>query len=113
MNVTIDGAVIHVASVSDVARVCRVEPASPLPLADGARPCQRTGWCCEQGTCGFGEWDAAAGRCAALHYDDDGLASCEHYDAILSLPVEAWRWSPAFGAGCCSPLNPRRTQGRV
>lgn len=81
---------------------------SPLPLYPGASPCQRTGWCCEQGPCPFGTWDAAAHKCTELLYDSAGAASCRRYDEILALPQHVWWMAPAFGAGCCSPLNPRR-----
>lgn len=80
----------------------------PLPLADGAKPCQRSGYCCETSPCQFGTWDPALKRCSELEHDDDGKARCRRYDEILALPVRAWWLMPAFGAGCCSPLNPKR-----
>jgi hypothetical protein len=80
-----------------------------LPLYPGAKPCQRTGYCCETGPCAFGTWDAAAGRCAHLSYEE-GKAVCARFEEILALPQERWWMNPAFGAGCCSPLNPRRTR---
>lgn len=80
----------------------------PLPLYPGAKPCQRSGWCCEQGPCPFGTWDAEHKRCAELVYDGNGLASCRRYDEILAMPEARWFMAPAFGAGCCSPLNPKR-----
>lgn len=79
----------------------------PLPLYPGSKPCQRTGYCCEQGPCAFGVWDAAAHRCAFLTYEGT-TASCAKYDEILARPAAEWAMNPAFGAGCCSPLNPRR-----
>ena len=82
--------------------------AEPLPLYPGAQPCQRSGWCCEQGPCQFGVWDADRKKCASLSYDADGRARCNQYDEILALPQGQWFFSPAFGAGCCSPLNPKR-----
>lgn len=79
----------------------------PLPLYPGAKPCQRTGWCCEQGPCPFGTWDAAHSKCAELSYDE-GKAVCGRYEEILKMPENVWWMAPAFGAGCCSPMNPRR-----
>jgi hypothetical protein len=81
---------------------------TPLPLYEGAKPCQRTGFCCEKGVCGFGTWDPEQGRCAELRYDRTGLAACARYEEILALPQAVWWASPAFGAGCCMPLNSRR-----
>lgn len=81
---------------------------APLPLYPGAKTCQRSGYCCEVAPCPFGAWDAVAHRCTHLRYDAAGLAVCNRYDEILAMPPEVWWMAPAFGAGCCSPLNPKR-----
>lgn len=83
----------------------------PLPLYPGAKPCQRSGWCCEQGPCGFGAWDAERTRCVHLSYEGD-QAACARYEEILAMPQQVWWLSPAFGAGCCSPLNPKRQRSK-
>ena len=75
-----------------------------LPLEPGARACLRCGHCCRTGVCPFGAWDAERHACVHLTGDD----GCGRYEEITALPVAAWWASPAFGAGCCSPLNPRR-----
>lgn len=82
----------------------------PLPLAeiDGvkARPCLRSGYCCKQGVCSFGEWDTDKNQCKHLVGDEPGQHSCGIYEEIVtSLPETNWHFSPAFGAGCCSPFN--------
>jgi hypothetical protein len=43
-----------------------------------------------------------------LVYDDAGQASCRRYEEIPNMPQERWWMAPAFGAGCCSPMNPKR-----
>jgi hypothetical protein len=78
-----------------------------LPLYPGAKPCQRTGFCCEQGPCAFGTWDASAKRCIHLSYDGEA-AICARFEEIVALPEAVWWMNPAFGAGCCSPMNSRR-----
>jgi len=77
-----------------------------------ARPCIRSGFCCKQGTCPYGVYDIKAERCR--HLVDDVEVSpgqfttkCAIYDHINEQPESIW--SPAFGAGCCSPMfNPDR-----
>lgn len=93
-----------------VAELAAAIVSQPLPLYHGAKTCQRSGYCCEQAPCPFGSWDTAARRCTELAYDDAGLAVCRRYDEILAMPQAVWWLAPAFGAGCCSPLNPKRTR---
>jgi hypothetical protein len=81
----------------------------PLPMYADAKPCVRCGYCCTINTCGFGRWNVRERRCEELSFVD-GLAVCGIYREVLRLPVERWQWSPAFGAGCCSPLNSRRKE---
>ena len=64
-----------------------------------------SGWCCRQGPCAFGEWDKKHQQCIHLTKDDH----CAIYHEIIARPVEEWYWNPAFGAGCCATLNPRRS----
>ena len=80
----------------------------PLPLHPGAVPCIGCGFCCKRATCGFGEWDEERHRCKELVDDGDGTHRCARYEEILALPQEVWFVAPAFGAGCCSSLNPDR-----
>lgn len=79
-------------------------PNEPLPLLTGFVACINSGYCCRQGPCPFGSWDAKKGQCAEL--TDDNL--CARYDEILAMPKFMWDWAPAFGGGCCSPGNPDR-----
>jgi hypothetical protein len=83
----------------------------PLPLAevDGvkARPCLRSGFCCKQGICQFGEWDDVNKQCRHLGGTEPGKHFCMIYDFIME-SNENWHFSPAFGAGCCSPFNEDR-----
>ena len=80
----------------------------PLAVINGipAKMCVRSGFCCKQAPCGFGEWDAAKKQCKHLGQDDDGRYQCNIADQIVKDPT--WVFSPAFGAGCCSPLNSDR-----
>lgn len=78
----------------------------PLPLFEDAKPCIQSGYCCKQAVCPFGKWDQEKHQCTYL--TEDNL--CGQYDYILSLPKEQWELSPAFGAGCCSPLNSDRQE---
>lgn len=80
----------------------------PLAEVDGlkARPCLRSGYCCKQGICSFGEWDSAKGQCSHLGGEKPGEHYCMIAEYIVTCP--GWDFSPAFGAGCCSPGNPDR-----
>jgi len=84
--------------------VSQPDPHKPQPLYPGAVSCINSGWCCKQGPCPFGEWDAARHQCAFLTADN----KCGKYDEILASGQGAL--SPAFGAGCCSSLNPDRAK---
>ena len=75
-----------------------------LPLHPGARTCINSGYCCRVAPCPFGTWDAQRHQCTHLTEDN----KCGVYDEILARPQEEWQLAPAFGAGCCSPLNPDR-----
>ena len=77
---------------------------NPLPLYPGAKACIHSGWCCRQGPCAFGTWDTEQHQCIHLTQDDH----CGIYQEIMAKPVAEWKWNPAFGAGCCSSLNPAR-----
>ena len=79
-----------------------------LPLEPGALPCVRCGYCCRVAPCPFGRWDEQHGACAEL----TGEGDCAAFAHIVALPVAAWWAAPAFGAGCCSPLNPARAGRR-
>lgn len=76
----------------------------PLPLFPGARTCIHSGYCCRIAPCPFGTWDAARHQCVHLTVENE----CAIFYKILERPEEEWKWAPAFGAGCCSPLNPTR-----
>lgn len=59
--------------------------------------CVHCGYCCRKSACVFGA-AALGGGCAFL--TEDNL--CGRYDEIKDHPGA--NISPAFGAGCCSPL---------
>jgi|3_EtaG_2_1085321.scaffolds.fasta_scaffold00267_27 hypothetical protein len=79
-----------------------------LPLYPSARPCVRSGFCCKQAPCGFGEWNASETACVHLAGDRPGQYACAIADRIKLDPT--WVVSPAFGAGCCSPRNLDRSR---
>lgn len=70
--------------------------------------CVRSGWCCKQGPCPFGEWDEDLNQCKFLVGSEIGQYSCSKYDEIVDEPANRWGFSPAFGFGCSSALNPDR-----
>lgn len=78
-----------------------------LPLTPRARPCVRCGFCCAQAPCPFGT-PGPGGRCLHLTGDAPGAHACSIINSIVQQPPWRWRAAPAFGAGCCSPLNNQR-----
>jgi hypothetical protein len=81
----------------------------PLPLWPGAQSCVQSGYCCTVAPCPFGTWDAERHQCAHLAEPDTaGRRACAIYADILG--KAGWELAPAFGAGCCSPLNSRRRE---
>lgn len=70
--------------------------------------CIRSGYCCQQGVCSYGEWDEEAHQCKHLIGDSPGNFACGIYDWITTQPGA--EMSPAFGAGCSSSLNPVRRE---
>ncbi len=68
--------------------------------------CVRSGFCCKQGPCPYGKWDAVRHQCEFLLGEAPGSYSCGKYDEIMELDPEQMI-SPAFGAGCGS-LNSDR-----
>lgn len=73
------------------------------------RPCVNSGYCCKQAPCPFGSWNAEKHQCNSLKGDKPGNYECEKYDFIMTQPYGR-EVSPAFGAGCCSPLNTDRRE---
>lgn len=61
-------------------------------------PCVKCGWCCRRGACAYGTWDAKRKACVFL--TEDNL--CHRYEWIKTQPGA--EWTPAFGAGCSSPM---------
>jgi len=68
--------------------------------------CVRSGWCCKQGPCPYGKWNVQKGHCEFLEGDRPGNYKCGKYDEIIKDPSSIF--SPAFGQGCSSALNPAR-----
>ena len=71
-----------------------------------AGPCVLSGFCCKQAPCPFGEWNQAETQCQHLEGDRPGRYSCGIHDQIIGQPGA--EFIPAFGGGCCSPLNSDR-----
>lgn len=73
-----------------------------------ASPCYRSGFCCKQAPCQFGEPmsedDPSCVHLEVLERPEDGVVihGCGIHDEIRGEPGEDL--DPAFGAGCCSPL---------
>lgn len=95
---------------------------TPLPVltSEGYPACVRSGFCCRQAVCPFGEWDAVAHQCRFLVVQErQGAAAfhgCSKYDEIAALPRKfGAAISPAFGGGCSSTMfnKQRMTNLRV
>ncbi len=81
----------------------------PGPFGSGEvmdQGCVRSGFCCKQAPCPFGKWDEEKKQCAYLEGSVIGRYACGIYDEILGKPGA--ELCPAFGEGCCSPLNTDR-----
>lgn len=73
--------------------------------------CVGSGYCCKKAPCGFGEADETGGcRFLVVWQQSETTIEryrCGKYAEIIGRPGA--ELSPAFGAGCCSPLfNTRR-----
>ena len=64
--------------------------------------CLRSGFCCKQSPCYYGTWDEEKHQCEHLVGDKPGEYACGIYEYIIKQP--GCEVSPAFGAGCCSPM---------
>ncbi len=65
--------------------------------------CVQCGYCCTVRPCAFGKWEDD--KCKYLSNDN----MCTVFELIKNMPGADI--SPAFGAGCCSPLfNERRRE---
>lgn len=81
------------------------------------RECYRSGFCCTKAPCPYGESvSETEPRCKHLVVESEPaggvvLHACAIKDEIDKDPDSVW--SPAFGAGCCSPLfNEQRARNR-
>ncbi len=73
------------------------------------KACIRSGYCCQQGVCSFGEWDEEAHQCKHLMGDSPGNFACGIYDWIVKQPFSDI--NPSFGTGCSSTIgNPNRRE---
>ena len=74
------------------------------------KPCIRSGYCCKVAPCAFGEVTSPENpSCRFLGGANPGSHFCTKYDQIvLESPENGAEISPAFGSGCCSPLNSDR-----
>lgn len=64
--------------------------------------CVHSGFCCKQAPCPYGEVSPVTGWCKHLVEREPNRFYCGNYDFIIKQPGN--HISPAFGAGCCSPL---------
>lgn len=73
---------------------------------DPHRPCVGSGYCCRVAPCSFGEADDTGGCRFLVPWEEDALDApryrCGKYEEIQGRPGA--HLSPAFGAGCSSPL---------
>ena len=69
--------------------------------------CVQCGYCCTKGPCFYGVWDEEKKQCAFL--TEDKL--CSKYEEIKADP-NSWS-SPAFGAGCSSPMFNTVRQAKI
>ena len=60
--------------------------------------CVMCGFCCRQAPCAYGQWDEVKHACVYLTTSN----LCSRYEEIKSYAGS--KMSPAFGAGCSSPL---------
>lgn len=80
-------------------------------------PCLRSGFCCKQGPCPYGELSADGGYCvhlsvASVTPSGNEIHECRIASWIMAQPGADI--TPAFGTGCCSPLfNPARDSIRM
>lgn len=63
--------------------------------------CIQCGYCCITAPCPYGVSEENEPRCKFLQAEGERLI-CSKYEEILKDPGSVF--SPAFGAGCCSPL---------
>lgn len=76
------------------------------------RACVGSGYCCKKAPCPFGKWDPELQQCTYLVVWDQSETKTERYRCGIFAHIAGQpgaNLSPAFGAGCCSPLfNERR-----
>jgi len=73
-----------------------------LPIS----PCVRSGYCCKKSAC----WAGQMGRDGCIHLVGPKPGQ---YKCAIAHWIKKQRGaevSPAFGAGCCSPLNTTRRE---
>lgn len=74
-------------------------------------PCMRSGYCCKAAPCLYGEVTSPTNRACKFLEEAGEIApgvmryACGKYAWIMkNVPESQWKFSPAFGAGCSSPL---------
>lgn len=72
------------------------------------RSCLNSGWCCRKSLCDFGEWNHEQSCCRYLvpSLNEPDRFLCDKYEEISVYPSA--KDNPAFGYGCCSPINSDR-----
>ena len=69
--------------------------------------CVRSGYCCQTTPCPWGEAEPGGTACVHLVGVAPGGYACGRYAEIMAADP-GQKVVPAFGAGCCSSLNPVR-----
>jgi hypothetical protein len=104
------GTLAEAYSKEDFRAVPVMEKGEPLPLVEGAHICVQCGYCCKKALCPYGTFDASMGHCVELERNTSPNLTyrCKRYKEIIDGDNKTWHFSPAFGAGCCSPMNSDR-----
>ncbi len=68
------------------------------------QPCVRSGFCCKQAICPYGEWDETVRQCKFLAIDNSELGThiCLKHEEITEIEKDS-RY-PMMGSGCSSTL---------
>lgn len=74
-------------------------------------PCMRSGYCCKKAPCGYGAVTSPTDNSCRFLEEAGEIAPgvmqyrCGKYQWIMeNVPEREWKFSPAFGTGCSSPM---------
>ena len=85
-----------------------MRPFSSNEVNPFSRPCVGSGYCCKQTPCGYGESLPDSPACRFLEVWEQTDTETARYRCGKFLEISAdpnSTFSPAFGAGCCSPMG--------